>query len=51
MTDEQMFKMDEMLVAVLKTQKDAKSSAKLTKQVASGGLKSNESEVFEMHFI
>ena len=44
MTDEQMFKMDEMLVAVLKTQKDAKSSAKLTKQVADGGLEGDASD-------
>lgn len=33
MTDEQMFKMDKLLAAVLRTQKDAKDKTKNTKQV------------------
>ena len=33
MSDEQMFKMDKLLAAVLRTQKDAKNAAKTTKQV------------------
>ena len=34
MTDEQMFKMDKLLAAVLRTQKDAKDKSKTTKQVS-----------------
>ena len=34
MTDEQMFKMDKLLAAVLRTQKEAKDKSKNTKQVA-----------------
>ena len=33
MTDEQMFKMDKLLAAVLRTQKEAKDKSKNTKQV------------------
>ena len=33
MSDEQMFKMDKLLAAVLRTQKDAKDKSKNTKQV------------------
>ena len=37
MSDEQMFKMDKLLAAVLRTQKDAKNAAKTTKQVSHDG--------------
>lgn len=33
MSDEQMFRMDKMIAAVLRTQKDAKEGAKKTRQV------------------
>lgn len=36
MSDEQMFKMDKLLAAVLRTQKDAKDRSKTTKQVGLG---------------
>ena len=37
MSDEQMFKMDKLLAAVLRTQKNAKNAAKTTKQVIHDG--------------
>ncbi len=43
MSDEQMFKMDKLLAAVLRTQKDAKDRSKTTKQV---GLESGPLSTF-----